>query len=208
MKYISLDIETTGINPDRNQILEIGAIYDDLSVPYAPIETLPRFHAYVVHDEYVGSGYALSLNHKILKTIEEWKKLSPEERRLKTEKTGTYFLKPDDVLMELGCFIRNVGIPMHNVIGAGKNFASFDKVFLSKLPFVNKYFGGTPARFEWSHRSIDPAILYWQPGDKEIPSSKLCMERAGIDGEVAHTAIEDAEVIIKLIRNKIINVGV
>ena len=51
MPYVLIDIETTGINPDVCQILEIGAIYDDGT---KPIDTLPIFHRYVCHNTYIG----------------------------------------------------------------------------------------------------------------------------------------------------------
>jgi hypothetical protein len=53
------------------------------------------------------------------------------------------------------------------------------------------------------HRVLDPAILYYQPGDMTLPDSKRCMERAGLAGEVAHTALQDAEMVVRLIRHKL-----
>ena len=81
----------------------------------------------------------------------------------------------------------------NKVIAAGKNFASFDQKFLEKLPNWNVNF---------AHRVIDPAMLYFKPfeDDKGLPSTKICMERAGITAEVAHTAVEDAIVVVDLIR--------
>jgi DNA polymerase III epsilon subunit-like protein len=77
---------------------------------------------------------------------------------------------------------------------AGKNFASFDRQFLKRLP-----------RFEQvvrlRHRTLDPAVLYWHPlEDEELPSSKTCYERAGLDNKVAHTAVEDALAVVRLVR--------
>lgn len=78
---------------------------------------------------------------------------------------------------------------------AGKNFASFDDRFLrSDMPDFVQY-------FRYHCRVLDPAILYWKPlEDTKLPDTKTCMERAGLDDEVAHTALEDAKVIIKLIQ--------
>ena len=47
--------------------------------------------------------------------------------------------------------------------------------------------------------------MYWRPETDgvELPNTKTCMERAGISGEVAHTAIEDARVVALLIRQAI-----
>jgi len=43
-KYVSLDIETTGLNPENCQVLEIGAVIDDGTTP---IEDCPTFQCYV-----------------------------------------------------------------------------------------------------------------------------------------------------------------
>jgi hypothetical protein len=79
---------------------------------------------------------------------------------------------------------------------AGKNFASFDRQFLKRLP-----------RFEQvvklSHRTLDPAVLFWQVADEKLPDSKTCYERAGLDNKVAHTAVEDALAVVRLIRTGI-----
>jgi len=53
------------------------------------------------------------------------------------------------------------------------------------------------------HRVLDPASLYFDPKiDAALPDMKTCMERAGIEGEVAHTAVHDAKVVIDLLRRK------
>ena len=59
MRYVSIDIETTGLDPETCQILEIGAVWDDWT---KPIDELPVYHRLVVHKEYRGSAYALALN--------------------------------------------------------------------------------------------------------------------------------------------------
>ncbi|MEI8270822.1 MAG: hypothetical protein WCG45_05660, partial [bacterium] len=79
-----------------------------------------------------------------------------------------------------------------------KNIASFDMKFLNKK--IKKW-GGLYFR----NRTMDPAILYWQKGDKELPDMKTCFERAGIRKEVTHDACEDALDIIRLIRHKMLN---
>lgn len=172
--YISIDIETTGLNPETCQILEIGAVYEDWTTP---IEQLPTFHCYVLHDLIVGQPYALQMNHRILKAIAD---------------------------RVVGCIhVYNVARTFNNwlnkywpcdksIVSAGKNFAGFDRQFLTRLPKWN---------IKFKHRTIDPAMLYWKPGHDEVPpSTETCMERANITGTVAHTAVEDAQLVIRLIR--------
>jgi DNA polymerase III alpha subunit (gram-positive type) len=81
---------------------------------------------------------------------------------------------------------------------AGKNVASFDLQFLKTK--ITKWW---PISF--CQRTIDPAILYWDAKrDQQLPDMKTCMERARIKGEVAHTALEDALVVVKLLRHKLL----
>lgn len=84
------------------------------------------------------------------------------------------------------------------IVVAGKNYTSFDARFLRKITSWDKY-------VRVHHRILDPAALYWQPeiDGVELPDTKTCMERAGITGEVAHTAVEDARTVALLIRRAI-----
>jgi DNA polymerase III epsilon subunit-like protein len=38
--------------------------------------------------------------------------------------------------------------------------------------------------------------------DDKLPDMKKCMVRAGLDGEVPHTAYDDALIVLKLLRHK------
>ena len=70
--------------------------------------------------------------------------------------------------------------------------------------------GETPLpRFEQvvklHHRTLDPAVLFWEANDEKLPDSKTCYERAGLDNKVAHTAVEDAQAVVRLVRMGINN---
>jgi hypothetical protein len=189
MKYVSIDIESTGLNHDICQVLEFAAIIDDLGVQ-APIETLPTFQTYILQDHYIGEPYALAMHAEIFKKIANWKK-----------NTGLNFCSPADLLPRFHTFLTTLGgyyepngVVRINV--AGKNFGNFDSKFLEKLPHYNLL-----VRF--GHRILDPATLYFDPNeDTELPSTEKCLERAGFKGEVKHTATEDAINVIKLLRKK------
>jgi DNA polymerase III epsilon subunit-like protein len=77
---------------------------------------------------------------------------------------------------------------------AGKNFGTFDNVFLKKLPWWQKLIIA-------KQRIMDPAMLFldWKT-DEELPSLKICTSRAGIDGDVAHDALEDAYDVVSVLR--------
>ena len=51
MIYVSIDIETTGVDPKIHDIVEFGAVIDDLANPQ-PLDKLPRFHALFKKDNY------------------------------------------------------------------------------------------------------------------------------------------------------------
>jgi hypothetical protein len=132
----------------------------------------------------VGSPFALSMHPTIL-------------RRIATKEEGFRYFAPDRVAAFFTAWLQERGLKPceHHVTVAGKNFASFDRQFLKRLPHWEEY-------VKTQHRSIDPGNLYWDPrvDTQGLPSAKTCMERAAIPGEVAHTAVEDALIVVKLIR--------
>jgi len=175
MPYVSIDIETTGLDPATCQILEIGAIYDD----GGSVDGLPIFHKYVGHDCYVGDAYALAMNAKILKRL--------------SGKWDNCVLEPDQVADAFLEWLAKCGWDGSALTPAGKNYSSFDKQFLDRLPGWKN--------IKLRHRALDPSILYWRAStDEALPDLQECMNRAGIKGTVAHTAVEDAEVVVRLIR--------
>ena len=178
MPYLSIDIETTGLDPETCQILEIGAIYDDWT---KPIDTLPIYRRLVLHKEYRGNAYALALNANLLKRL--------------SGQREPWFLDPEQVVDDFATWLReNCGWDGQAALTpAGKNFASFDRQFLKRLP-------GFEQVVKLHHRTLDPAILFWRPEDEKLPDSKTCYERAGLDNKVAHTAVEDALAVVRLVR--------
>jgi oligoribonuclease len=182
MRFVSIDIETTGLNPTC-QVLEVGAVLDDTCSPETPVEQLPQFHAYVLRDSIAGEPYALAMHSAILKRI-----ANPAAEENKCYR----FLKPSEIGPAFTKWLADNGVT-GKVVAAGKNFAGFDKQFLGNLPGFDVGI--------FSHRSIDPAVMFWNPQkDADLPSSKVCMERASLAGEVAHTALEDAVMVVKLVR--------
>lgn len=188
--YISIDIETTGLDHSFCQVIEFGAVIEDW---VTPVEKLPRFHCYVYHDQIVGQPFALQMNAAILK------KLAFVERKMCVAGSfispdGELFLRPARVAAEFSLWLLSQQFDQDEpLLVAGKNFAGFDRPFLEKLPDWD---------IPFHHRAIDPAMFFWKPStDRVPPSTKTCMERAGIAGEVAHTAVEDAIGVIKLVRN-------
>lgn len=190
MKFVSIDVETTGLDADNCDLLEVGAVIDDTNAPDVPLDDLPKFHGYIVRKNYKGEPYALSMHAEIFRRI------------AKKEKPYNYYT-PDDLLWSFSDFllINFPNLGKNKITVAGKNYQNLDKVFLSKMPESNYL-------EILHHRVIDPAMWFWNPfEDNELPSSKTCLERAGFKNEVAHTALEDAKMVVNLIRTHLKRVG-
>lgn len=188
--YVSIDIETTGLDSNNHMILSIGAVIDDW---VSPVDSLPKFHCYIDSGTLLqGSAYALSMHPKILRFIATGgKEREPDQEGIKiipSDDVSSYFLR---WLQEWG--IKPVD---QHITAAGKNFAGFDQQFLKRLPLWERY-------IRTQRRVIDPGNLYFDPRqDKgELPNMQTCMIRAGLPGTVKHTALEDAMTVVKLIRH-------
>jgi hypothetical protein len=87
-------------------------------------------------------------------------------------------------------------IPSGHINVAGKNFGTFDKVFLQKLPRWKQL-------IKMRSRILDPAILFvdWK-SDDALPGLSLCKERSNVEGIVTHNALEDAIDVVAVLRTK------
>jgi len=197
MKYCSLDIETTGLDADVCDVLQFAAILDDFSQP-KPLAKLPTLKICFIKDEQlVGDAYALSMHQKILLQIDRAKKL-----RLQEDEDGTRFMRLSELPEALNGFLFANGwtpdpkTDRFYVNVAGKNAAGFDLPFLKRK--IKKW-----GRVYLNQRVMDPAVLYFNPmNDSSLPDMQECMKRAGIQGDVAHTATEDAMTVVRLLRGK------
>jgi oligoribonuclease (3'-5' exoribonuclease) len=195
MKIVSIDIETTGLDPETCQVIQIGAVIED-TANIKPLENLPKYKCLIEHKNYSGSARALHMNAGILNTIADLDKQ-------KRETAGEYRIKHNIITPTMaaasfsnwltfnGCELSDDKVVL-NV--AGKNFASFDKLFLEKLP-------NWKARIKIRNRILDPAILAinWKE-DSSVPGLALCKKRAGLEGHVSHDALDDALDVIRILR--------
>ncbi|MBD2713753.1 3'-5' exonuclease [Microvirga sp. STR05] len=186
MRYISLDLETTGGRPARHQILELAAVVEDTR-KLLPLLELPAFRRVVRHSEYVGTASALALNARLLQELAR-KEPNPE------------LCTPDELLPQLREFLLAHGFrpDRHDCVTvtmAGKNIASFDLGFLRELPGYGTVMRAEPAM-------LDPASFYlnWRK-DTRLPTMQTCKARAGFeDDTVAHEALADALDVVQLLR--------
>lgn len=187
MKYVSIDIETTGTNHDICNVIEFAAVADDLRIQ-APLNTLPVFQTYILQDHYIGEPFALALHANIFKKIANW------------QKEDINICAPAELLPRFHTFLTTLaGYSAGDVIKinvAGKNFGNFDSKFLEKLPHYDLL-------VTFHHRILDPAMLYFDPEkDETLPGTEKCLKRAGMDTEIRHEALEDAMNVVRLLRKK------
>lgn len=192
MRYISVDIECTGLDPLTCDIIEFGAVLDDLD-QRMPIDSLPMFHCYLVKDNYFGEPYALSMHPTIFRRI--------AERGLEENRKKYSYLNANSLGNAFKKFLLNNGYASEHdkvlINVAGKNFSSFDLQFLKHKSDFLKH-------IEVRSGVLDPGILFLEGEDKGIPGLKKCKERAGIeDTTVYHDAISDAKDVIELLRRKL-----
>jgi len=183
MQYCSIDIETCGIDPNNCDILEFGAVLDDLSCQ-RPVGSLPTFHCYFILPIYRGEPFALSMHSKIF-------------RRIADREEGYTYMSPTRLGNAFKKFLIKAGYEEGQgrvtINAAGKNFGAFDLQFLKQQTDLEKH-------VKIRHRIIEPAMLFVKRGDMVLPNLEECKERAKQPSNVQHNAIADAIDVINLVR--------
>ena len=207
MLYTSIDIETSGLDTENNQVLSIGAVIEDTTKKLS-FEDIPKFNAIVLQRQITGSPRALTMNKNIISQMGDYLE-GDGVMRQKLQRTIDFYEK-DDVAKAFYEFLYpHFATESHGTFGnkkfwgdakpllinvAGKNFGTFDNVFLKKLPWWQKLIIA-------KQRILDPAMLYldWN-NDEELPSLSNCKDRAGVKGVVTHDALEDAWDVVEVLR--------
>ena len=215
MIYVSIDIETSGLDHEKHKVLSIGAIIEDTEKKL-PYEECPKFNAIVLQNEIIGSPRAITMNGGIIQMVGEYLEGTDETKHLMQTHSDYSFYHEDEVTKEFYMFLWCNGFSLldsqsTHVNGkltpiidgktkpitlnvAGKNFGTFDKLFLQELPWWQKL-------IRTRQRVLDPAILMvdWK-NDNSLPNLTTCKERADIQGVVTHNALEDAWDVIEVLR--------
>jgi len=183
---ISLDVETLGTR-DNVEIIQIGAALfhwmDEPGVMRESMEFIVDPGPQIQNVE----PYAAAMNWKILAALGGYEADDPLECPI---------ILKEDATEHLGDWIKSVWTMEDKVVFCGKNFSGFDRPKLERMP---GWFDNIP---KYHHRSPDPGSMFWRPSvdGLELPSTQVCMERAGLSGVVAHTAEQDAIVVATLIQ--------
>lgn len=227
MKYLSIDIETTGLKPEDSDIVEFAAIYEDTENPLPFEEKVREGHVFnyvFMREKYRTDAFCARLHHglwtDLVKVQEEvnnrpstewtdghgWEYKMSGFAVVKVKPPlglhSTVFGPPSAFLTELEDWFQNLSDWPHRAFRrtniAGKNAAMFD------LPFLAAEFPAFANIVGVRQRVIDPAILYadWSK-DNAMPNTEECLARMhsvekGLNRP--HMAISDAWDVIRLVR--------
>jgi oligoribonuclease (3'-5' exoribonuclease) len=177
MPYIALDLETTGLDVDNHQILEIGAVFNDFNRPIIACDVFCR----TIHPrgDIVGNPYALAMNAALLQRIADGEGVDI-----------------DAACKDFRQWLEINGITSKNKATlVGKNVGSFDWQFLRhELDFPVELI---------DYRILDIGSMYATPygirGQAELCAATA--KQHDIPG-AEHTAVFDARVSLALARDK------
>jgi len=150
MRYVSLDIETTGLDPTYCQVLQLAMVVEDTSQA-VPLEKLPYINLRFRHNRLQGEPFAmLHMNYNLLCECER-RGFSPEVAWATAE----------------AWLSKHFG-PKERVVVAGKNVGVFDFQFLPAT-----------LRRRLHHRTIDPGSLFIRWNERVPPSLDDLLEAVG-----------------------------
>lgn len=164
-KYLSIDIETGGLDPKEYSLLDVAMVYYNSDEPNSLYKHISH---YIKEDTYRISPYCLSMHtaNGLLITL-------AKKAVLYSHQAESLFINFID---------EHIGDEPYIIIG--KNFGVFDCQWLKHyMPSLAKKLG---------HRFLDIGSLYITPKDEEIPDLEECLKRAGKKHKVNHTALNDA----------------
>lgn len=199
MKYVSLDIETTGLKHDSLNVLSVALVIED-SENELPLEELPALKIIFLHDPVKYEDTAVAMNAKLFAA----------RALLKGH------LKPDKIVGLVGEDVAKGALDLFASYKKAENWAIAERLikdFLNdnSIDDTPHMAGKNVGSFDWnflpatvqqlfSGEFLDPGNMYKRPGDRSRPSMATCSERAGISTYVAHDAYKDCLQVIELIR--------
>lgn len=197
MRYVSLDLETSSLQPHPDHVLGVSMVIEDTNNPM-PLNELPHFTCLVRHEEYRGQAVALAMNAWILKELSSKTPTYPIYDA--KSNFSNYFVSKLAGQVQIGTWQSEAIVFLHMHFGeeratlAGKNVGVFDYQFLPE-----------PLQKMFRHRMIDPGSMFIDfATDSMPPSLGEIKKRTGIDAEgvVSHNMYEDALDVISVLRTK------
>jgi len=228
MKYVSIDLETTGLDPENNQILTFSGILEDTSKKLL-FEELPKLNLYLLRSQITGSYFAINMNSKIVATVSRYSTLkTPEEKKGFADSIkGTFIM--DNALpfyFYVWCLVYHEGFEEYKSMLSSENWDNYATAEMNmkavatliakhgkvKLNVAGKNFSSFDKKFIdkyekfynyviFRQRVLDPSVFFvdWET-DQVIPDLTQCKERAGLDPFVSHESLDDAWDVIQLFR--------
>lgn len=180
-RLISIDIETTGLDPEKCEILSIGAVIINLDTR----QKEDAFYGIINHYNFYAEPYALMLNADLIANIANG---SYEEE----SGEGSTYIKDskESVLRKFADWL----FPFKHYCVVGKNFGTFD------LKFFEKAYG----RNIFNRRIVDVGSMYFDlEVDSKVPNLSECLDKAGMNNVVTHNAFEDAQQVADLVLHRL-----
>lgn len=221
MRYLSVDIETGGV-PVEMTVLECALIADDLAQSFDQSREL-RILVMPEADMMLVSPWAAKEHQRIWEDIlyvseQDWWKDTlrggytnavvrtgePESiwhHDVMVVQQGNEFFAMQKALSLLG-FSEGETLNI-----AGKNPMSFDMLRLEAHGWLEPPEDhpalATGSAIRYHRRGLDPAVLYFQPGDVVLPNLDECRRRAGLPAVPPHQALYDARLVCQLLRRRL-----
>ena len=198
MKYVSLDIETTGLEPKRPEnIIGLSFVVEDTDRPDVPLRNLPSLTLVIDQGRFEGEPYALSLNSWLFDMIVDSRKGKDTQYRVVSWGDGNalhntlYGYVPYGGWEHLVLDFLEAHFGNKSITVAGKNVAGFDMQFMTQI---------IQRRFK--HRVIDVGSVFADfIRPNPIPSLDELKKEHGM-GDVSHDMYDDALDVIALLRKK------
>jgi len=178
MKIISIDTETTALNPQDGILLSLGAVAWDFSAGELDLEKAPQIHLGIrlpKSASVTGHPVAIAMNSDLIVGLAQG-----NFEGILCDGYPNMFNKFID-------FIYNQVGTGYSILG--KNFDKLDRNFL--VTSFPRFLENEEDLF--NHRRYDLGNLFFDPSKhKNIPNSSTCFSLAGLSPEVEHTALADA----------------
>lgn len=199
--YLALDIETTGLDTEKSNLLQIGWVIDD---GVSPVSQLKRGSLFIQNDVITyGENYALGMNAWIFQEL-----MKPQnERKYPSRVPEVGIAEMLDAVIETSELAQKWDIeqglkPGKKVQLAGKNVASFDwpiiRNVLKRLPDESYKIICSEGIDLVDHRFIDCGAIFFEKFGRN-PGFNAINKHIGWK-DINHDALDDAINVVVAIR--------
>jgi len=230
MRYISIDLETTGLNSEKHQILSFSGILEDTKQNLDYLE-IPKFNIYVLRDDITGSPFAINMNSEIIESISKYLNTKdPSDKMMQRRIIDGVFLYEYEIpfYFYLWCLVYHEGREDLEYLLHSEEWGTRKNSIISEISGIRhtnskigcnvagKNFSSFDKKFldkieklydfvYFRQRVLDPSALYidWD-NDETSPDLSTCKKRAGLDEFVSHSSLDDAWDVVELFRKHIL----